>query len=312
MSLPHQPTSGSASCTHPNRGYPMRRMAPRVRGRPDHVCDRDLFPDRDRWLGLMAAGLVGVTGSADGMRHTRLGIRPFPQTLDPWDAKHTRALRTGHRLSSACDDGCEPVLVRERTGWGWLSWTVPEDGTPPEVPHEIAVIAPGATRIQRALLRRLTRRPALRLTSRALPGSVRRSTVCAAIVSLLVGLAAIHAGLAVDVALPAMALIPLLIERLEGFLDAKADEHVRHVQGEAACRYTHRLAILQYRLDQLGVRSDACELRRAAEIGHGLLWDAAVLLRDQDTRSASSALIAREMLMLRLVDQAVKFSAGIR
>ncbi|WP_432177203.1 hypothetical protein [Streptomyces sp. Tue6028] len=243
------------------------------------------------------------------MRHTRLGIRPFPQTPDQRDAKHARALHTGHRLSSACADDCEPVLVRERTRWGWLSWTVPPDGTLPEVPHEIAVITPSATRTQRALLRRLTRRPALRLARRALPGSIRRSTVCAAIVSLLAGLAAIHAGLAVDVALPAMALIPLLIERLADLLD-EADEHVRLVQGEAACRYTHRLATLQNRLDQLGVRSDAYELQRAAEIGHGLLWDAATLLQDQDTRSASSALIAREMLMLRLVDQAVKFSAG--
>ncbi|MHB9848965.1 hypothetical protein ACSYGO_06920 [Streptomyces krungchingensis] len=244
------------------------------------------------------------------MRHTRLGIRPFPQTPDHWDAKHARALRTGHHLSSACDDDCDPVLVRERTRFGWLAWTVTPDGTLPEVPHEIAVIAPGTTRTQRALLQRLTRRPALRLARRALPGSIHRSTVCAAIVSLLAGLAAIHAGLAVDVALPAMALIPFLIERLADLLDAKTDERIRHVQGEAACRYTHRLATLQNRLDQLGVRSDAYELQRAAEIGHGLLWDAATLLQDQDTRSASSALIAREMLMLRLVDHAVKFSDG--
>ncbi|WP_329528751.1 hypothetical protein [Streptomyces sp. NBC_01462] len=54
------------------------------------------------------------------------------------------------------------------------------------------------------------------------------------------------------------------------------------------------------------------EQRRATEIGHGLLWDAAGLLQVEDTRAASTALIAREALMLRLVDQAAKFNHGLR
>ncbi|WP_406368367.1 hypothetical protein OG788_46390 [Streptomyces sp. NBC_00647] len=202
----------------------------------------------------------------------------------------------------------------EPTRWGWISWTIPSDGTLPEIPHEIGVVTPGTTRAQRAVLYRLAGRPGRRITlGRALPGSIRRSTAYAVIVSLLVGLLSIHAGLAVDVALPAMALVPLLIERLEDHLDAKDAAHVRRIQGDAACQYTQRLATLQDQLLHLDVPTDSrYELWRAAEIGHGLMWDVAMLLQVQDTRSVSPALIARETLMLQLVHQAAKFSSGPR
>ncbi|MFF3151452.1 hypothetical protein ACFVRU_59670 [Streptomyces sp. NPDC057927] len=56
-------------------------------------------------------------------------------------------------------------------------------------------------------------------------------------------------------------------------------------------------------LVQAAVGRDCYELRRAAEIGQHLLWDAAGLLQTQDTRSASADLIARERLMVQLADQ---------
>ncbi|WP_314223654.1 hypothetical protein [Streptomyces zaehneri] len=53
-------------------------------------------------------------------------------------------------------------------------------------------------------------------------------------------------------------------------------------------RIPQRLAALQASLVQAAVTSDCHELRRSAELGHNLLWDAAGLLQAQDTRSASS------------------------
>ncbi|MFD9511154.1 hypothetical protein [Streptomyces mirabilis] len=89
--------------------------------------------------------------------------RPF--TLDPsrWEAERSRALRTGHVRDHTCTAECEPVLVYERTRWGWLAWTVPGDGTPPEQPHQIGILTPTASRMQRLALRWLTRHPAHRI-----------------------------------------------------------------------------------------------------------------------------------------------------
>ncbi|MEU1533932.1 hypothetical protein [Streptomyces fagopyri] len=197
----------------------------------------------------------------------------------------------------------------ERARWGWRAWTVPSDGTLPETAHHIDVIAPGTGRVQRAVLRWRTGRSDRRVTlGRALP-TVRPSTLGVVIVSLFVGVLAICAGLAVDVALPAMMLVPLLTERPEERVDARDRGYVRRIQGEAACRYAHRLAVLQDRLIRLEVQGGRrYELRRAAGIGRSLLWDVAALLQDEDTVSASAALIGGEMLMLRLVDQAEDFS----
>ncbi|SNX55668.1 hypothetical protein SAMN06272735_0082 [Streptomyces sp. TLI_55] len=55
---------------------------------------------------------------------------------------------------------CEPALVVERTGWGRLAWTVPDDGTLPQHPQQVGVIIPDATLTQRLALRWLTRHPA--------------------------------------------------------------------------------------------------------------------------------------------------------
>ncbi|MEU2859060.1 hypothetical protein ACIQWL_33315 [Streptomyces mirabilis] len=110
-------------------------------------------------------------------------------------------------------------------------------------------------------------------------------------------------GVPVEAALPGMVLAPLLAEHLPRQLDARARKHVRSVEGDGACRYLQRLAALHTSLVQAAAGRDRYELRRAAEIGQHLLWDAAGLLQTQDTRSASADLIARERLMVQLADQ---------
>ncbi|MFQ6144649.1 hypothetical protein ACLMNJ_16475 [Streptomyces seoulensis] len=107
----------------------------------------------------------------------------------------------------------------------------------------------------------------------------------------------------VDVALPAMLLALLLAEHLPDRLDSRAREHVHIVEGDDACRYLQRLAALHTSLVQAAAGSDRYELRRSAEIGHNLLWDAASLLQARDTRAVSDGLIARERLMLQLAHQ---------
>jgi hypothetical protein len=188
------------------------------------------------------------------------------------------------------------VLVHEHTPWGWLAWTVPGDGRPPEIPHRIAVLTPGATRTQSLALRWLTRRPALD----RVPEPLRFSAAAVALVSLVAGLVALSHGVPVDVALPATLLAPLLAEHLPDRLDVRACEHVRVVEGDGACRYLQRLAALHTSLVQAAAGSDRYELRRSAEIGHSLLWDAASLLQSRDAGAVSDGLIARERLMLQL------------
>ncbi|MGV9248742.1 hypothetical protein [Streptomyces sp. NPDC003710] len=200
------------------------------------------------------------------------------------------------------------MLVHERTPWGWLAWTVPGDGSPPEIPHRIAVLTPGATRTQRLALRWLTRRPAQCIALDRTPRVLRFPAAAAALISLLAGLFAMSHKVPADVALPAMLLAPLLAEHLPDRVDARAREHVRVIEGDGACRYTQRLAALHTSLVQAAAGSDRYELRRSAEIGHNLLWDAADLLQTQDTRSASAGLIARERLMLPLADQVAQIA----
>ncbi|MGW3135001.1 hypothetical protein [Streptomyces sp. NPDC001139] len=229
-----------------------------------------------------------------------------PFTLDPgrWEAEHARALRSGHVPGHTCTAECEPVLVYERTRWGWLAWTVPGDGSRPELPHQIGVLTPSATRTQRLALLWLTRRPARRIAlTPAIPSSLRFPTLMAAVIGVFAGLFALTQGIPASVALPAMALAPLLAEHLPGTLDARAGEHVRSVEDPSACRYLQRLAAQHTCLVQAAAVSNRYELRRSAEIGQQLLWDAADLLQTHDTRSASCELIARERLMLQLAHQ---------
>ncbi|MGW4274336.1 hypothetical protein ACWEGQ_18685 [Streptomyces seoulensis] len=229
--------------------------------------------------------------------------RPFTGDPGQWEKEHSHALRTGHVRDSTCTAVCELVLVHERTPWGWIAWTVPGDGLPPETPHQIGVLTPAATRTQRLALRWLTRRPAQRITLDPVPGFLRLSAAAVALLSLIVGLFAIGYGVPVDIALPAMLLAPILAEHLTGRLDARAREHVRSVEGEDAVRYMHRLAALHTSLVRAAAGSDRYELRRSAEIGQHLMWDAADLLQTRDPHSASADLIARERLMLQLADQ---------
>ncbi|MGW0926064.1 hypothetical protein ACWD3J_44620 [Streptomyces sp. NPDC002755] len=59
-----------------------------------------------------------------------------PFTVDPgrWEAERARALRSGHIRHHTCTAACEPVLVYERTRWGWLAWTVPATDPDPNSP----------------------------------------------------------------------------------------------------------------------------------------------------------------------------------
>jgi hypothetical protein len=232
-------------------------------------------------------------------------LRPFARDPQRWEEERSRALLTGHICrDTACTGTCEPVLVHERTGWGWLTWTVPSDGTLPDLPRQIGVLTPSVTLTQRLAVRWLTRRPAYRVALTATsPASLRFSAVLVSVISIFAALSALKRGIPTDLVLPAMLLAPLLTEHLPDRLDDRAREHVRSVEGDAACRYLQRLAALHTYIVQAAADSDRYELRRSAEIGQHLLWDAADLLQDQDTRSASTRLIDRERLMVQLADQ---------
>ncbi|MET9915025.1 hypothetical protein ABZZ74_51725 [Streptomyces sp. NPDC006476] len=194
----------------------------------------------------------------------------------------------------------------ERTAWGWLGWTVPRDGTVPEVPHQIAVLTPAATWWQRLGLRWLLRRRSRPIRLAPTAALVPRTTAAMALVSLPAGLVALAHGLPADVTLPAMPLLPLLAEHLPERLDGRAREHVLTIEGEAGCRRLLRLATLQTGLVQAAARSISYEVHRSAEIGHHVLWDAALQLQTQDNRSVPAALEARERLMLQLTAQAAQ------
>ncbi|MET8411738.1 hypothetical protein ABZV34_27195 [Streptomyces sp. NPDC005195] len=229
---------------------------------------------------------------------------PFPNDPGRWKAEHARALLSGHDRDGTCSDDCEPVLVYERARWGWLAWTMPGDGTFPDRPHHVGILTPDATRMQCLALRWLTRRPLQRIAlAPHIPGSLRAWAAVTALAGLAAGLLAMSYGVAWDVVLPAVLLAPSLAEHLPGQLDARARRHVRTVDGEAAVRYLQRLTTMQTDLDQATAASDRYEVRRSAEIGQQLLWDAAGLLQNQDTRAAFAGLIARERLMVQLADQ---------
>ncbi|MFE5894850.1 hypothetical protein ACFQ6E_38795 [Streptomyces sp. NPDC056462] len=232
--------------------------------------------------------------------------RPFAHDPGRWETERGRAQRAGHPRDRTCSAAYRPVLVLERTSWGWLAWTVPGDGTPPELPVQIGVLAPGPTRTQRLARRWLLRGPAHRIPlAPASRASLRISTTVVAAVAHVAAGYALSQGTPVGLVLPAMLLAPLLTEHLPDRLDDRAGEHVRSVEGDAACHYLQRLADLHTGLVDAAAGSDRYELRRSAEIGHNLLWDAADLLQahGQDTRPVSAQLIDRERLMLQLAHQ---------
>lgn len=229
-------------------------------------------------------------------------LRPFGQHPQRWERKRSRAVRGGHVCCGfGCAADCEPVLIRERTGWGWVDWTIPADGSLPEQPHRVAVFTPIATRSQRISLRWLARRPAHRI--RLGKVTVRPATAVVTALTLVAAALALMHGVPFSIVLPAAALAPLLAEHLPDRLDPRAGESARIVEAEAACRYLQRLAALHAGLVQAAVSSDCYEVRRAVEIGHHQLFDTADLLQRHDTRSVSSELIARERLMLQLAVQ---------
>ncbi|MEU8735023.1 hypothetical protein AB0C68_37350 [Streptomyces tendae] len=230
------------------------------------------------------------------------GLRPFRQQPRRWERTQARALRSGHVCCGiGCEEGCEPVLIRERTGWGWVDWTVPADGSLPQHPDRIAVFSPLATRAQRLGLRWLARRPAYRI--RLGPLVLRPGTAAVTVLALVAAtLASLH-GIPLTITVPAAALVPLLMEHMPDVLDARAGESVRILEAGPACRYLHRLAALHATLTDAAARSDQSQVRRALQIGHHQLFDTADLLQRRDTRSVSGVLITRERLMLQLVAQ---------
>ncbi|MEV6182291.1 hypothetical protein [Streptomyces sp. NPDC052015] len=229
-------------------------------------------------------------------------LRPFGQQPQLWEKKRFRAVRGGHACcGSGCAAGCEPVLIRERTGWGWIDWTVPADGSLPEQPHRIAVCTPIATRSQCLALRWLARRPAHRI--RLGKGTLRPATTVVTALTLVSAALALMHGIPFSIVVPAAALASLLVRHLPERLDTRVGENARIVEDEAACHYLQRLTALHTGLVQAAVSSNRYEVRRAVEIGHHQLFDTADLLQRHDTRSASSELIARERLMLQLAVQ---------
>ncbi|MFJ2007831.1 hypothetical protein [Streptomyces chartreusis] len=228
--------------------------------------------------------------------------RSFAHDPGRWETERGRALRDSTRSAEH-----QPVPVYERTGWGWLAWPTPGDGTAPELPVQIGVLTPGATRRQQLAMRWLLRRPAHRIALvSAGRASVRLSATVVGAIALVAALYALGRGLRADLVLPAMLLAPLLTEHLPDRLDGRAVEHVRWAEADAACRYLRRLAALQTFLMEAAAGSDRYELRRSAEVGHQLLWDAADLLADGDTRLVSARLIDRERLMVQLAHQAAQ------
>ncbi|GGX56117.1 hypothetical protein [Streptomyces chartreusis] len=238
---------------------------------------------------------------------------PFAHAPGRWVEERGRALRAHRVRDSTPSAERQPVLVHERTSWGWLAWTLPADGTLPEVPHQIGVLTPVPTRAQRLALRWLTRHPAHRIDIAAgSPVSLRLSTAVVGVVGLAVALYTLSRGTPAGLVLPAVLLAPMLAEYLPEWLDARAGEHVRTVEGDAACRYLQRLAVLHATLVVAAAGSDRDELWRSAEIGHHLLWDAADLLQAGDTRLVSARLIDRERLMLQLAHQVAQDLERIR
>ncbi|MFF8574044.1 hypothetical protein ACF06L_22790 [Streptomyces sp. NPDC015408] len=197
-------------------------------------------------------------------------LRPFRQQPRRWERKQARALRGGHICCGAdCGKGCEPVLIRERTGWGWIDWTVPADGSLPQQPDRIAVFSPVTTCAQRLGPRWLARRPAYRIRIRLGPLAVRPATAAVTALALMTAtLATLHGGVPLSITVPAAALAPLLVEHLPDVLDARAGENARIIDAGPACRYLHRLAALQTTLTDAAARSDQYQVRRAQEVGH--------------------------------------------
>ncbi|MFC8349803.1 hypothetical protein [Streptomyces sp. NPDC057280] len=219
--------------------------------------------------------------------------RPFARQPRCWEEEQCRVLRRGHVCPGAgCASLCEPALVVEGTGWGWFAWTVPDDGTLPQLPQQVGVVTRDATLLQRLALGWLTRRPATRiaLTTHG-SASLRFSAMTMAAISLFAALYAVLSSSPVVLVLPVVLLPPVLTERLADQLDDRVARHVRSADDAAACRCLQRLAALHTRVLQAAVASDAKRLRRSAETGHRLLWDAADLLQTADTTSALARLI---------------------
>ncbi|MEH0424693.1 hypothetical protein [Streptomyces sp. B21-083] len=233
-------------------------------------------------------------------------LRPFAHDPARWDAARARALHAeqiAYETGAPAEAG-EPHLVHERTGWGWLAWTVPDDGSMPEHPYRIGVLPPSATQTDRLAGRWLARRQASRFALHArIPGSLSHCATVVAVIACITAFHAITHGVPLSVVLPAALLAPLLTDQLPGRLDTRARRRIRIAEGAPATRYLQRLAALHNSVLQAAASSDRYELRRSAEVGHNLLWDAAGLLRTQDTRTVSGDLIARERLMLQLADQ---------
>ncbi|MGW4951493.1 hypothetical protein [Streptomyces parvulus] len=129
------------------------------------------------------------------------------------------------------------------------------------------------------------------------------AAIYTAFICVLVSLSAFKSGIPTNVTVTSILLAPHHAKQLLGRLDARAREHFQIIEGDGPCRYLQHLAALQGSLVQAAAGSDRYELRRSAELGHSLLWDAAGLLQNTDDHSTSARLIAYQRLMLQLAAQ---------
>jgi hypothetical protein len=183
---------------------------------------------------------------------TTARLRPFAENPARWDAEQSRALQVGPYDSGSSTVADEPYLVPERTGWGWLAWTVPADGSMPERPYQIGVLPPSATWADRLAARWLARRPAGRVALHATsPGSLRYSAVVVAVIGCFAALDAIARGVPLGIAVPVALLAPLLADHLPDRFDMRARRRVRVAHGAAATGYLQRLTVLHTSADRL-------------------------------------------------------------
>ncbi|MFJ8158481.1 hypothetical protein [Streptomyces sp. NPDC094468] len=203
------------------------------------------------------------------------------------------------------------ALVYTRRGWGWLAWTAPGRGQTAATLRQVGILSSHTARRNHVILRWLTRRPARRITVVSpLPGPPRISSIGSVLVSSLGGLIATARGAPVGVALLPVLLAPLVTEHVPDQLDAWARMHVRIVENDSSIRLLQRLGALQTHLLQAAARSKRYEVRRSAEVGQHLLWEAAGLLQTRTTPTAAARLIAYERMMLQLARQVAQLLDG--
>ncbi|MBV7249299.1 hypothetical protein [Streptomyces sp. MW-W600-10] len=203
-------------------------------------------------------------------------LRPFAGEPGRWEAERRRAL---HGMAAAY--GCGHV--DEHTAFGWIRWRVSHDEVMPDRPLQIAVVSPERSRTARLARRWLTRRPP---RMHLFGGDL--LTPVATLLSGVAGLFVMGRHLLpMDVALPAMLLIPLFVSTLPRRLDAAAHRVVRVIETAPAREYLQCLAALHNRVAHAATAAQSPGVAQvqaqALRLGHRVMWDAIGLLTDRGT-----------------------------